>query len=643
MEIIKSSLGKIIYGLLFVVILPLLLFMWATGSEKNISLQVPQYPVAAAFIMIIGIVLMLVCIHALIKYGKGLPMNPFPPEKYVTQSIYKIIPHPIYIGFIFLCAGTFTLINSSSGLWLITPIIILGCVALVHGYEKIDLNFRFGKNITKPLMHLPDNENTTPTLTNRISIYFLVLIPWFIFYEMVQFFGIQNDAINVYFPFEKNIPVIEWTEIFYVATYFFVIAAPFVARSNADLRKFAINGLSSIILIIIFYLAIPTIAIPKEFVQTNVFGKLLMWERQYDNAVCAAPSFHVVWAFFAAPLYIRKSIISKYSWYAIALLISISCITTGMHAIIDVISAFFVILLIKNISRIWHSIRHLAEIIANSWKEYDYGWIRIINHGGYAAAGTFIGLNIIGILIGQDHIGWVFFIAIFSMVLSALWAQFIEGSPALLRPYGYYGGVLGVIVASFIVSLFGENVWLLLSAFCVAGPWIQSFGRLRCLVQGCCHGREASEEVGIKYFHPRSRVTRLANLKGILIHPTPVYSILWNILIFIIMLRLWLLSAQLPLIAGLYLILTGIGRFVEEAYRGEPQTPIYYGLRLYQWVAVATVIIGAIMTTVSNVSAPQNIQLSWFNVLVSFAFGLLTWFSLGVDFPKSNKRFARLV
>jgi prolipoprotein diacylglyceryltransferase len=109
------------------------------------------------------------------------------------------------------------------------------------------------------------------------------------------------------------------------------------------------------------------------------------------------------------------------------------------------------------------------------------------------------------------------------------------------------------------------------------------------------------------------------------------------------MLRLWLLSAQLPLIAGLYLILTGIGRFVEEAYRGEPQTPIYYGLRLYQWVAVATVIIGAIMTTVSNVSAPQNIQLSWFNVLVSFAFGLLTWFSLGVDFPKSNKRFARLV
>jgi len=29
-------------------------------------------------------------------------------------------------------------------------------------------------------------------------------------------------------------------------------------------------------------------------------------------------------------------------------------------------------------------------------------------------------------------------------------------------------------------------------------------------------------------------------------------------------------------------------------------------------------------------------------VLAAFGFGLLTWFALGVDFPASNKRFARL-
>lgn len=643
MELKKNSLGKFMYGVLFLLILPALIYLWAAASETNVSIKVPQNFVGSIVLMIVGLTIMILGFYSLIKFGNGLPMNAFPPEKHVTQNIYKIIAHPIYTGFIFLCLGLFTLINSGSGVWLVTPIVILGCISLVQGYEKPELQNRFGKKLQKSFLHIPGNDDSSPSLSDKISIYVLVFIPWLISYEMVQFLGPYVSGVNVYFSFEKNIPVIEWTEIFYSFTYLFILVAPFVARKKSDLRKFALHGLYSTALVTILYLAIPTIAVPKEFIATNKFGELLLWERQFDSSVCAAPSFHVVWAFLAAPLYVRRSFISKTFWFAIAFFISLSCITTGMHGIIDVISGYLVVLFVFNLSKVWSAILNLAEKIANSWKEYDFGWIRIINHGGYAAVGTFIGLSIVGLLVGDDHLGWVFFVAIFGMVVSALWAQIIEGSPALLRPYGYYGGVLGIIVASFIAALFGENVWLFLAAFCVAGPWIQSFGRLRCLVQGCCHGRETSAQNGIKYFHPRSRVTRLSNLKGIPIHPTPVYSILWNIFIAIVMTRLWFLSASLPLISGLYLILTGIGRFVEEAYRGEPQTPIHHGLRLYQWVAIATLIIGAIMSTVYNEPAPTNFQFSWNAVLVAFVFGLLTWFGLGVDFPKSNKRFARLV
>ena len=44
----------------------------------------------------------------------------------------------------------------------------------------------------------------------------------------------------------------------------------------------------------------------------------------------------------------------------------------------------------------------------------------------------------------------------------------------------------------------------------------------------------------------------------------------------------------------------GLGRFVEEAYRGEVQTPFLFGLRLYQWMAILSIVLGAICTTIKN-------------------------------------------
>lgn len=105
--------------------------------------------------------------------------------------------------------------------------------------------------------------------------------------------------------------------------------------------------------------------------------------------------------------------------------------------------------------------------------------------------------------------------------------------------------------------------------------------------------------------------------------------------------RLWTMRAPLSLIAGLYLILGGLGRFVEEAYRGEPQTPIIARLRLYQWIAIATVLAGIGLTVVRSDPAPAP-QFHWGLLVPAACFGLATAFAMGVDFPESNRRFARL-
>jgi prolipoprotein diacylglyceryltransferase len=143
--------------------------------------------------------------------------------------------------------------------------------------------------------------------------------------------------------------------------------------------------------------------------------------------------------------------------------------------------------------------------------------------------------------------------------------------------------------------------------------------------------------------HPRSRVCRLANLEGVPVHPTPLYSILWNAVPAFLGARLWAARAPLPVIVGAYLILTGLGRFVEESRRGEPQTPVFARLRLYQWIAAGTVAAGAVLTCLpASVPTPVP-EASLLALAAGAAFALATWFALGVDFPRSNRRFARLV
>jgi hypothetical protein len=109
-----------------------------------------------------------------------------------------------------------------------------------------------------------------------------------------------------------------------------------------------------------------------------------------------------------------------------------------------------------------------------------------------------------------------------------------------------------------------------------------------------------------------------------------------------ILFRLWSGGANPPIIIGTYLILNGVGRFVEEAYRGEPQTVIAGGLRLYQWAAIASVLLGIGATFLHADMPALSPGLTW----PAVGWGLFSWaftqFAMGIDFPKSNVRFSRL-
>ncbi len=449
--------GKILYAIVFVVLLPIALIAWARATSSAVTLSTPHWPIIGYSLATIGIGAILESMRELWFKGGGLPMNAYPPKRFVQSGLYALIPHPIYAGFCAACLGLSLASGSSGGLWLVTPIVILGCIALVKGYEGPALRARFG-----------------------------------------------------------------------------VSESPF-----------------------------PT---PEA-------GKL--------------PSLGV---------------------------------------------------------RFWLLLLRGCERIANSWTCWQIGPVRIINYAAYAGLAAATGAAISILLAGSEHAWNIGGVALAALIGAALSEQLLVGSPTLLRPFGYYGAIAGAAAALLFIALTQkvDAFWVLTAALCVSAPWVVIIGRLRCLVQGCCHGAPSKSAIGIRYRHPLSRACRIANLHNIPTYPTPLYSMIANLVIGLVLARLWTISAPLSMIAGLYLVLAGLARFVEESLRGEPQTRTIAGLHTYQWFAVVSVIVGACMTAVSTPHASAMLDASWPALYLAIGIGTAYACAMGVDFPKSNRLYSRL-
>lgn len=295
------------------------------------------------------------------------------------------------------------------------------------------------------------------------------------------------------------------------------------------------------------------------------------------------------------------------------------------------------------LDRAWDGVLAVNERLANSWNATRVGPARVINHAVFAGLAGGVGAAIVVLMAGSERIGAVATLMIAGVVGAALIGQLLVGASAGLgRPFGYFGGLLGIAAAGLLLYPFEPAMLLVLSSFAFAGPWTQAIGRLRCIVQGCCHGAPAGSDPGVVVCNEHSRVV-LAGLGGQRIHPTQLYSILGNAATAVVLTALWASGAPLAFIGGTYLVLAGMVRFVEEGYRGEPLTKVVAGLHSYQWFAVAMLAAGMVMMTTGSPAAPPPQLASVPSAIgIGLVFFLVCGFAMGVDFPESKRRFSRL-
>ena len=142
----------------------------------------------------------------------------------------------------------------------------------------------------------------------------------------------------------------------------------------------------------------------------------------------------------------------------------------------------------------------------------------------------------------------------------------------------FYGGLIGAAVTS-IAYLYWKKlpVWKIADILAPSIALGSVFGRMGCLLNGCCYGRECSLPWAITF--PPGHETHPKGLPAVPVHPTEIYDALLNLLLYLGLAWLFRRKKFDGQIIALYLMGYAICRSIVEFFRGDyPPDHIHAGL-----------------------------------------------------------------
>lgn len=199
----------------------------------------------------------------------------------------------------------------------------------------------------------------------------------------------------------------------------------------------------------------------------------------------------------------------------------------------------------------------------------------------------------------EDYIYNMSLIAILSGILGGKLLYIITEirdvieNPYLLRNIGsgfvIYGSIIGGAISIFFYCK--RKKWDVLDTFDLIIPSIplaQGFGRIGCLLAGCCYGKPTKLPIGIVFnnspFAP----------SAVHLHPTQIYSSIFDFLLVIFLVWYDKRKNKKGSTFALYIIIYSIGRIIVEVFRGDPRGEISI-LSTSQFISVFTLIIGVVI------------------------------------------------
>lgn len=158
-----------------------------------------------------------------------------------------------------------------------------------------------------------------------------------------------------------------------------------------------------------------------------------------------------------------------------------------------------------------------------------------------------------------------------------------------------YGGIIGGILAGYLFARVKKmDFWKYFDLVVPSIALAQGFGRIGCLLAGCCYGTETTSPMGI-VFHESQFAPN-----GVALVPTQTISSILNFLHFFILITFAKHKKADGQVAALYLILYSIGRFVLEFYRGDLIRGSVGQLSTSQFISIFVCIAGVILFMIAG-------------------------------------------
>ena len=159
---------------------------------------------------------------------------------------------------------------------------------------------------------------------------------------------------------------------------------------------------------------------------------------------------------------------------------------------------------------------------------------------------------------------------------------------------GISGGFIGVEIIKKIIGHKEPTG----DAFALAIPLGHIIGRLGCLLGGCCYGTICNFPWGVSYpknslafmHHVHDGFIAYESAFSLPVHPTPIYEILFNIIIFLILFKLRTKIHTVGALFRFYIVFYATFRFFEEFVRADTGATLLYGLKFVQFNLLCVII-----------------------------------------------------
>ncbi|MBR3632210.1 MAG: prolipoprotein diacylglyceryl transferase [Elusimicrobiaceae bacterium] len=157
--------------------------------------------------------------------------------------------------------------------------------------------------------------------------------------------------------------------------------------------------------------------------------------------------------------------------------------------------------------------------------------------------------------------------------------------------YGFvfFGGAIAA-VGTLLYYLKKKKLPVLQTAdfYIVALPLGHAIGRIGCFLAGCCHGKPTDLPWGVAFTNPHSLVAH--EYLGVHLHPTQLYEVVLNLILFFILQRLYKKPHKNGTILIAYLLGYACLRFGVEFFRGDYRGGFFWGLSPSQLISLGTAV-----------------------------------------------------